>query len=804
MTQSAVTARVPRQHPTARASPDSRGMPRSSLPRLALRALPWVVVVAALLAALLWTGTPEKAILRYGGYWVAGVVVPGTLVFRALRGSLGNLPEDVGLGAVTGFAVQLIGWAVAVGTGLGDWLWLWPLLVIAPFVVVPGLRPHWSLRSPEPMRLAASWAIAGVMVIAVATLTAFWWGTNPLPPAAHSLFGDIYYHWSVAAELRRTVSPQQPQMAGEPLIYHWFSDAYRASASMLSGVPLSTVMLRLWIGPVVLTTALAVAALGRHVGKVWWTGPVAAFVAVVVPVASFWPGYVAGPLTVLVPYSPTMVFAVPVLAAVTFLLVDIARGVRLGRAWVLFAALLIVASASKSSSLPVLFGGMCLAALAAWLINRRTPWALLASITAALVVFAVTRPVLAGGEAGAGIQVGAWFTFLPTFGWLSTEKYIAGTGGFWPTPWLHMPWSTRAALFALMFCLLLSQIGRLAGLAALVHRSTRRDVAAWLLAGMAVAGWGAAFLLSHVAIGQVYFAYSAIPAEAALTAWLLAAAAPGRRRAVVVLGGIAVGWLTGALLRRVGPGREHLGGTAVAGNNPGGGREQWVAHWRYDLFVPVAALAAVVVAGVLLWWLLRLRWTATLAGGGVAVLVAGAVGLGVDTTYRDLEPQVRAAADGRLPTGGLEGRFWLSTEEMRAAQWLARNAPPDDIVATNVHCEGVRTPATDCTSRSFWVSAMTEHAVVLEGWAYQPAAMAEHGVDGRPYYLQPAPDAERLRINDAAFLGPTAEGLAALRDRFGARWLYADSRASAVSPLLATLATVRYRAGTVTVYELPS
>jgi hypothetical protein len=160
-----------------------------------------------------------------------------------------------------------------------------------------------------------------------------------------------------------------------------------------------------------------------------------------------------------------------------------------------------------------------------------------------------------------------------------------------------MPWGTRAALFVLMFSFLLSQVGRLAGLGALLHRETRRDVAAWLLAGMGIAGWGAAFLISHVANGEVYFAYSAVPAEAALTAWLLAAAAPARRRVLVVPGGIALGWLTGALLYRVGPGRRYLDGTVVTGGNPGGGRELWVAHWRYDLLVPVAALAAVVRPG---------------------------------------------------------------------------------------------------------------------------------------------------------------------------------------------------------------
>ena len=129
------------------------------------------------------------------------------------------------------------------------------------------------------------------------------------------------------------------------------------------------------------------------------------------------------------------------------------------------------------------------------------------------------------------------------------------------------------------------------------------------------------------------------------------------------------------------------------------------------------------------------------------------------------------------------------------------HAPTNDIVATNVHCENVTT-TTDCISRSFWVSAVTEHAIVLEGWAYQPAVMAEHGDNGLPYFQQPAPDQERLRVNDAAFTDPTPAGLAQLRAKYHAKWLFADTRAGYVSPELARLATERYRSGTAVVYEL--
>ncbi|GAA4969770.1 hypothetical protein GCM10025331_73680 [Actinoplanes utahensis] len=758
---------------------------RRTLVSLALRALPWVLVAAFLLATLEWVGTPSRALLRYGVYWVAAVVVPGVLVFRALRGSRGNLPEDAGFGAVTGIAVNLAGWALAVGTGLGDYLWVWPLLVIAVFVAVPGLRRHWRIAEPQPLPLIWSWLIAAIMVLSIVMIAAWEWGPNPLPPVTHTLFGDIHYHWANAAELRRTILPQQPQMAGEPLKYHWFSDAYRASASMISGVGIPVVMLRLWTGPVVLTSVLVIAALARQAGRVWWTGPVAAFVAVALPVASIWPRFGSYPVTIEPWYSPTLTFSIPFVAAVAALLIDVARGERIGRGgWILGGLLLLVATCSKSSSLPVLLGGLMLASAATWWIRRRRPDVLLAATAGTLLVLAVTAPFLAGGGSGAGIQIGATFSFKGEFLAVAGRDTIPGTGGLFPTQLAAVPWSERMILPAVAVCFMISQLSRLLGLFGLLRRDLRADPAAWLLAGMVLAGWAGTLLINHTANGQLYFAYSAIPASAALTAWLLAALAPARRTAVVVLSGLVLGGIVGALIWRFGPGNLPFGD-----------------YWRSNLGGPLLILAAVIAVGAVLWRLGRMRWKG-LAGAGLAVLVAFGIGLGVNTTVRLMNGTAQSVADGKLPARkGAKQQFWVTSAEMKAAAWLARNAPTEDIVATNVHCEMVRTDD-KCINRSFWVSAHTEHAVLLEGWAYQPATQSRHGDDGLPYYRQPSPDPERRRLNDEAFSAPTAAGLAELRDRYGVRWLYAVNRASKIAPELDQLATVRFRATSVTVFEL--
>ncbi len=799
--------------PTAHTSPAHTspvGAGRRHRADRAVRVACWCAVAAAVVAGLIWTRTPIGETARFGACWVGGIVVPGVLLARALWGSLGNWPEDIGLGAVTGVAYLLVGWALAVGTGLGDWLWVWPVPVVVAFAAVPGLRRHWRLDDPQPLPLRWTLAITAIMMLAIGTIAVTYWAANPLFPATHRLFGDVYYHWANAAQLRHTIAPTQPQMAGLPLHYHWLSDAHRATMSMVSAVPLDTIMLRLWVAPIVITSVLTVAALGRRAARVWWAGPVAAFVACVVPVVSVWPRFGNYYVSVIPNYSPTLIFSIPFVAAVAFMLVDVARGRRLGRAWPLFVALLIVATGSKASSLPVLIGGTVAATIAAWLIRADGRRGLTAVIGCAIATLLVTAPILAGGTPGAGIQFGSTFTFMAEYQTIFGDTAVAGSGGPLPENLFTLGAATAWFLPTVAACWLIGQAPRLIGLGLLVDRAARRDPAVWLLAGMVATGLTIAMSLSHVANGQMFFWNSAVPAAAALTACLLARVRPARHPATVVGSGLAVGACVGAGLFLYGPGQ--LGPDRLG---PGGQAAAWRDTWATLLLQPVAALAGVAAVGAVLWVLGRLlirtvarargravaRWRVG-AAGGLALLVAATIGLGVDTTRRNLAPWLRAISDGRSPTQGATRTFWVTADEMRAAQWLADNAPAGDYVATNVHCELVKTTA-DCVNRSFWVSALTEHAIVLEGWAYQEAVQARHGADGLPYFRQPAPDLDRWRVNDAAFAAPTAEGLKNLHDAYGARWLFADDRASPVSPTLARLASARQRFGPVTIYELP-
>ena len=87
--------------------------------------------------------------------------------------------------------------------------------------------------------------------------------------------------------------------------------------------------------------------------------------------------------------------------------------------------------------------------------------------------------------------------------------------------------------------------------------------------------------------------------------------------------------------------------------------------------------------------------------------------------------------------------------------------------------------------------------MLVEGWAFAPRMV---GLPNGPY--APFWEPERLRANDAAFTEPTAAGLAALRDRYGVRWLVVDRTVGDEAPELAGLADRRFDNGQLAVYEL--
>lgn len=739
------------------------------------------------LAAILWVhyDTPDLDVVRYVLAFVVAVVLPGTLVHRWLRGRPTLLVSDLSLGAATGLALQLLGWFGFTALGLSSWMWLWTVMLVAPFAAVPALRRHAALR-PYPQRLpvGVAWATSALAAALIWRSSQSWFAVTPLPLKSLMWYPDDYWHLATAAELQRSVLPRVPQVADLSFTYHWFANAHMGVMSTLTGIDLPVVVARLWIVPVVLVlVGISVAVMVKITGDAWPSLIVTAFLLTSGNLNGItWLGLDG--VTAFVPHSPSQVYSLIPMMLVIHVATDILRGRSIGRGWILLTLALLFTAGSKSSVLPVLICGGILAGVVALL--RRNGWRRCARLTGAmLLAMLVMAPLVTGSSAGAAIQLFAIVRRFPVWEEVTgITNFEIGVNTGLVIPRLDVPGATPLLLLILL-AYAVQYAWLLVGLAVL---SLRRDgdLTAWFLLGTGIAGWWAMMLIDHDGVSQAYFMRGAVVAWHVLAAWGLhriwSRAAERADRAwfvVWALIGLAVGWMVLDVMN-----------SWSAASVPAGAKSPPAAVVHGELLTHLALVIVPVVAGAALLWFLHRRGSRA----AYPVLVAATAALVLTPVLR---PMLNV---GATITYAAEPSRTVSSDEVKAARWIAENTPTDDVIATNLHCLRIVTKP-NCDARSFWVSGLTERAVLVEGWAYTEAAHEANGNNNLGSRQQPFADPVTFALNEAAFAAPTKAGLDALHAR-GVRWLYADRRASPVSPELATLADLRFRSGPADVYEL--
>ncbi len=243
------------------------------------RWMPFAVATAFAAVILIRAGTAPGDLLRYAAYAALAVVVPGTLVYRALRRAPHTLVEDLAMGAAVGLALEVGAWAAFSALDLRSWLWAWPVAVVAPFAAVPRLRRHWWVRDyAATPTLAWSWAVAGVVGFFTAYLAMVFLDRNPILPTSEATrqYIDLPYQLSLAGEAKHNFPVDLPQVAGEPLYYHWFAHAHMAATSLIGGIDLPVVALRLAIPALSALAILLTAVVGWRISGRPLVGAVAA------------------------------------------------------------------------------------------------------------------------------------------------------------------------------------------------------------------------------------------------------------------------------------------------------------------------------------------------------------------------------------------------------------------------------------------------------------------------------------------------------------------------------------------------
>ena len=765
------------------AATSPRALWRVSLLRVGLGALPWLLALGAATVVLLQTGTPAGDIARYGVYWCLAVTLPGLLVARTAVGTRGNWPEDIAIGAVTGLGLELVCFALWSVFGRQQQLWAWPLIVVLIFVVTPRLRRHWRISSPRPLPRLWSWGVASAIVTSTLMVrqAAF---SAPLPPAGGLYDQDVVWHLSIVHELTRSFPPQVSQVAGEFLRYHWFSHMHMAAAHLVSGAPVATVVLRLWIVPLLAVTALVGARLAMELSGRWWSGPLAAWSLIVLTGTSLLP--LTGEAGVIFVTSPSQVYVLPLVLGASILIVRALRGGGLGAGWVVLALLLVAAAGAKPTAMPMVLGGTLLAGFSL-LVLRRSQWRAAVWVVAMVsVILPVSMLAAAGSDSGSTLRLFKFVEWSPIYHSLTGAAFRPVFGPVLPQGLNDLSARSLVILAILLLVPLVQNVGRLVPFAWLGSTRLRQDPAAWFMAGVVLAGWFVYLVLAHPAYSQAYFLRLANPVAAVFGVWALAAAIPvtvksGRRVTAVLVGGTLIGVTVVTLARAVTP--------ALFGHTTN------LSAVTAAVRTPIVFAGGAVAVGLVAWVLVR-RHFPGLRGWGSALALAALVlgGPAQGLIYGFDRDRVSAVTmPNGDPTPPQVGGLPISSGAAAAMAWVDQHTANDAVLATNRHCVTGRERA-GCPALAFWVSGLGGRRTVLEGWGYSSEAKA---------VTDPAPFPARQALNDAVFTHPSVSTLDQLRQRYGVSWLVADTSAGPVSFELARLAVPRFRGGSVTVYELP-
>ncbi|NRQ35803.1 hypothetical protein HII36_28795 [Nonomuraea sp. NN258] len=729
---------------------------------------PAALVLAAAVGLLCRFEVPPAEVAWFAGYLAAGVVLPGTLLWRALGCGGGlPLPADLAAGLALGYAAEVAAYLVARAAGVPQATPLWAVAVIAVFLAVPRLRACWRGGGGARVPLWWAWTVSAFLGYFLARTAAPFFRSHGLTAPGNGFpYVDLPYHLALLGELKHHLPPELPSVLGERLSYHWFGYAEMAATSWATGIEPQTLLYRLSGLPMLAASVTLLAVIAWRLTRRWWPGVAA--LGLICFASSPEPHgielFTGRPLfTTWI--SPTQAFGTVLFAAVVLLLTGCLHGGR--RPWAAVAVLLLALTGAKATFLPLLLGGLVLALAVRWAADRRPHRRTLAAIGITLACLAVAQLVVfAGARQGMGVDPLA--TMRRVWGVAAGLNLSdALTAPLAPSLWLAV------VGLGCLACVYAGAFGLVARLELV------RDPVVLTLAGIGLSGIGAVFVLGHPAASQLYFLEGARPylaLAAAVGCWALVAretsprwwARPAMALAAGAGVAAAVAYLLGLPLPIIGV-PEPVLPVRVAGEQ------------ALPVVLPYLVLA-VVVLGVRL--LLR--------PPGV-VMLALVTGFLVPSAHLTLVPPVSAGTGRRtVPDGALE-----------AGRWLRDHSRPDDVVATNAHC---RPPGRrGCDSRHFWVAGYTERRVLIEGWAYAESTLARAPGAGVPYLDLPYADQARLAANDAAFRAPTPETLRRLNRAYGVRWLLVDASDRRSTPPLAELgrhAALRFRHGDCLVYQI--
>lgn len=684
-------------------------------------------------------------VLLYLGYALAFVIVPGWLLVAALRPDLHGTLTGFAIGWAAGYVLEILAFDLTAALSIRGAFYAYPLIVAAATLpLILRRRPGPDRPAPMPLGRRDLAYLGAACALAIAYVGISLFANAQLPGAVTVLYNqDASWSISLAADLLHHFPLGDPNVAGEPLVYHYFVAAHMAAAAQVTGIELPLIFLRLYALPLVACIMVGFAAAGERIFARPAIGTTAGALAFLVGEIGFVSGPVVflGVIFTLILASPSFLFGIAILIPLVALLAERLRSARGTTAeWALVALLAVGATGAKVTILPLL--GLALILYGGWrlLRDRAIPsQAVIAAVVVLGVELLIYLDQYRGHASGIEIDLTAGWNLIQNMPAILLLKDGA-------TDLIDLPGLGKLLSVLALPVGLLGMLG--AQLAGLWLYLRKRDTpvpieGVWLLCVLIAAAIGLAVLIDPNTNSQLYFVfYGTIAAGLLAGAGLVDSWSDAEHRSRRRMAGLVAAFAALIVVASIALGDRSLAPAAL---------------WAW-----YAGLTALLV---LVWLLARARLTtATLAPTVVCtcIVVAGALSVPVDHVIPSLKDQAPSADQRFLLTPGLD----------QALGWVKDNTESGAIVATS-------NPA----PLSFDYAAFGERRVFLGGWAYSENSR-EVGFNAvvsgavNPY-------GDRLAVNEAAFAGDPA-AIEALRDA-GVDYLIVDRvNGDAVDPAALT------------------
>lgn len=725
-------------------------------------------VVAVVLAIWLVSGVSAGDIVKFIGYEIAFVFVPGAALLWALRGRRHGLLLTIGLGWPIGHALEILAFSATAAIGSRGLIVVYPIVVVVPCALAIWRRSPREVSDAhnEPMSGRLIWSAAAAMALGIAYLAFAFIPQAPLPSMSQSVqyFPDFTNFIGLTAEAKNHWPATSPGLSGFPLHYEWFVFDHMAAISQVTGVGIPTIGFRLDFIPPLLVLGCQLMLLGRFIGRSAWTG---VFAIVVL--------FLLGPLDLtkdLDGPSPffdqfnfhlwaswTFAFGLMFLFALLYLLTERLRDpswrTRASlRGWVLIALLMFGASGAKATILPVVITGTGLYGVLELWRRRRLPVNAIVALVLGVVIFVLTFLIVyGGGVPGTVIQPLAVLN--------RTAPEIVAS---------HISNNALRDIAQLIgYAVSLAGILLpLAGVLYLLRRRHREELQNFALCLCFVAaGVLIANVVHQVGDSELYFldtgyAAGTIAAAAGLRlAWLdIGTDIPISRRAAVLA---FVAWtaLITAAVVVTSPSDAHPAGLLL----------------RYGAIAAAAVIFIMVSA-------FRVRARHAPASGLIALALIPILAVSVLALPIQLAPTAKRVLGGEPITvteADPQTVRGLTPGLVVALDWLRDNTPISTVIAVSNHWID---PA-ETNGRYYYDSAFSERQVFVE--AYNPIA---YGLNYPPLTPGFAAYQYRTRLNNAVFDDANVAALRILTQQYDVRFLFIDRLHHNANPALLNLGRV--------------